>query len=204
MSPFAGKTNTNRIDRVRPSSPRTTVQVRLNDGRIAEGDPGTTLEEFACALNEHPDVPYVAALVSNDLYELTLPVRRDIDVEFIDITDKDGMRIYRRSLVFLLVAAVSELFPGAWLHVDHSMTFGGMFCRLEGRPPFTPQELSQLRERMQQLVDQDLPIRRQELSIQQAAAEFRARGDEEKASLLENSDKQTVAVYQLGTHRNHF
>lgn len=204
MSTSAGKTNTDRINRVRPSSPRTTVQVRLNDGRIAEGDPGTTLEEFACALNQHPDVPYIGALVSNSLQELTMPVWRDIDVQLIDISDKDGMRIYRRSLVFLLVAAVSELFPGAWLHVDHSMTFGGLFCRLEGRPPFTPQELARLRDHMQELVRQDLPIQREELPIEQAAAEFRAHGDEEKACLLENSDKHTVAVYQLGTHRNHF
>ena len=196
--------NPNQINRVRPSSPRTTVQVRLTDGRIAESDPGATLEEFACALNEHPDVPYVGALVSNSLQELTVPVWRDSDVELIDISDKDGMRIYRRSLVFLLVAAVSELFPGAWLYVDHSMTFGGLFCRLEGHPPFTPQELAQLYDHMRDLVKQNLPIQREEMPIEQAAAEFRAHGDEEKARLLENSDKQTVAVYQLGTHRNHF
>lgn len=204
MSASAGKTNTNRIDRVRPSSPRTTVQVRLNDGRIAEGEPGTTLEEFACALNGHSEISTIAALVNNDLRELTMPVWHDIDVQWIDINDKDGMRIYRRSLVFLLVAAVSELFPGARLHVDHSMTFGGLFCRLEGRPPFTPQELARLQQRMCELADQDLPIQREELPIERAAAEFRSHGDEEKASLLENSDKQTVAVYQLGTHRNHF
>ena len=196
--------NPNQINRVRPSSPRTTVQVRLTDGRIAESAPGATLEEFACALNEHPDVPYVGALVSNSLQELTVPVWRDSDVELIDISDKDGMRIYRRSLVFLLVAAVSELFPGAWLYVDHSMTFGGLFCRLEGHPPFTPQELAQLYDHMRDLVKQNLPIQREEMPIEQAAAEFRAHGDEEKARLLENSDKQTVAVYQLGTHRNHF
>ena len=108
------------------------------------------------------------------------------------------------ALVFLLVAAVSELFPGAWLYVDHSMTFGGLFCRLEGHPPFTPQELAQLYDHMRDLVKQNLPIQREEMPIEQAAAEFRAHGDEEKARLLENSDKQTVAVYQLGTHRNHF
>lgn len=204
MTALVGKTSANRVSRVRPSSPRTTVQIRLNDGRIAEGEPGTTLEEFACALNEHSEPPYIAALVSNDLAELTTPVWRDSDVQFIDATDKDGMRIYRRSLVFLLVAAVSELFPGARLHVDHAMTFGGLFCRLEGRAPFTPEELARLCARMRELVDQDLPIEREELPIAQAAAGFRARGDEEKASLLENSDKQTVAVYQLGTHRNHF
>ncbi|HRX01632.1 MAG: nucleoside kinase [Anaerolineae bacterium] len=204
MSTSAANMNPNQINRVRPSSPRTTVQVRLTDGRIAESAPGATLEEFACALNEHPDVPYVGALVSNSLQELTVPVWRDSDVELIDISDKDGMRIYRRSLVFLLVAAVSELFPGAWLYVDHSMTFGGLFCRLEGHPPFTPQELAQLYDHMRDLVKQNLPIQREEMPIEQAAAEFRAHGDEEKARLLENSDKQTVAVYQLGTHRNHF
>jgi uridine kinase len=175
----------------------------LNDGRIAEAEPGATLEEFACALNEHSELPYIAALVNNDLRELSMPVWQDVDVQFIDLTDKDGMRIYRRSLVFLLVAAVGELFPGARLHVDHSMIFGGLYCRPEGRPPFTLQELEQLRARMQDMVERNLPIERTEMSIEQAAREFRERGDEEKASLLENSEKHTVAVYQLGSHRNH-
>lgn len=196
-----------RMAAIHPTRPRADVQVRFPDGRILQGPPGTTLEEFACVANPDPTVPIIAALVEGDLQELSLPVYRDLEVAWIDMASNDGMRIYRRSLTFLLVAAVSELFPGARLHIDYSMTFGGLFCHVATRPAFTPDELQALEDRMHQLVDANLPIQRVELPIEQAIAEFRAKDDEEKASLLAAaaaSGKREVAIYQIGAHRNHF
>jgi uridine kinase len=115
------------------------------------------------------------------------------------------MRIYRRSLTFLLVAAVSELFPGVRLYIDYSMTFGGLFCHVDRPAPLSIEELAALETRMHQLADANLPIQRIELPIEEAIAEFRAKGDEEKASLLAAaSGKREVAIYQLGLYRNHF
>ena len=193
-----------RMARIRKTGPRDTVAVRLADGRIFEGEPGTTLEEFACVANPHSDVPIVAALVGGELQELSLPVHCDIDVQWIDMSQTDGMRIYRRSLTFLTVAAVSELYKGARLHVDYSLTFGGYSCHLEGRPPFSVEEVETVERRMKELVEANIPIQRREVPIAQAIAEFRARGDEEKASLLAQSTKEEVGIYQLGQHRNHF
>jgi uridine kinase len=187
-----------------PAQPRTTVQVRFSDGRIFEGAPGHTLEDFACVANPNPDTVYVAALVAGDLVELTMPVLRDMDVHLIAMSDPDGMRIYRRSLIFLLVAAVRKLFPGSRLDVHHSMTFGGLYCHLEARPPFSAEELTAVKQLMLAMVAQNLPIRRDELPIEQAIGEFQARQDEEKASLLAQSAKKTVAIYQLGQARDHF
>lgn len=198
---------TERMASIHRAQPRPTVQVRLGEGCILEGEPGATLEEFACVANDDSGAPIVAALVEGELQELSLPVMRDVDVQWIDTSTTDGMRIYRRALTFLLVAAVSELFPGARLHIDYSMTFGGLFCHVDQRPPFTPDELQAIERRMQELVAQNVPILREELPIEQAIAEFRAKGDEEKASLLvaaAQSGKREVAIYQLGQHRNHF
>jgi uridine kinase len=200
-------TTAERMARIHPAPPRADVQVRFPDGRILQGAPGTTLEEFACVANPDPAVPIVAALVEGELQELSLPVTRDLDVAWIDMASNDGMRIYRRSLTFLLVAAVSELFPGVRLYIDYSMTFGGLFCHV-GRPaPLSAAELAALEARMHQLADANLPIQRIELPIEEAIAEFRAKGDEEKASLLAAaaaSGKREVAIYQLGPYRNHF
>ncbi len=195
-----------RTDMIRPAAPRADVQVRFGSGRILQGPPGATLEEFACIANPNPTVPIIAALVEGELQELGLPVTRDLDVAWIDMSSQDGMRIYRRSLTFLLVAAVSELFPGVRLYIDYSMTFGGLFCHVDRPEPLTPEELQALEERMHQLVAADLPIRRIEARIEDAIAEFRARNDEEKASLLAAaaaSGKRDVAIYQMNGYRNH-
>jgi uridine kinase len=187
-----------------PAQPRTSVQVRMDDGRIFEAAPGTTLEGFVRAAYPDAPVPHVAALVDGQLRELSMPVMRDMEVTLIDMGQTDGMRIYRRSLSFLLVAAANELFPGIRLHIDHSMSFGGLFCHLEEQKEFSPEELETVEMRMKEMVAEDLPIRREEMPIQAAIAEFRARGDPEKASLLAQSAKRLIAIYEMGEHRHHF
>lgn len=192
---------------ITPAAPRPNVQVRLPDGLILQAAPGTPLEDFACIANANPDAPIVAALVEGALCELGRPVTADIDVVWVDMTSDDGMRIYRRSLIFLLVAVVADLFPAVHLTIDYSMTFGGLFCHIDRAEPFTAAELQAIEDRMHQLVDENLPIQRFDLPIEQAIAEFRNRGDDEKAALLSMAaanDKRHVAIYQMNGYRNHF
>jgi uridine kinase len=205
--PSASAPSIERMAMIGPAQPRPDVQVRFPTGEILQGPPGTTLEEFACVANANPVQPIVAALVEGELQELSLPVYRDLELSWVDMSSQDGMRIYRRSLTCLLATAVSELHPGVRVYVDYSMTYGGLYCHL-GRPtPLTPAELAALEARMHALVEANLPIQRLELPIEQAIAEFQGRGDQEKASLLAAaaaSGKREVAIYQLNAYRNHF
>ncbi len=111
--------------------------------------------------------------------------------------NSDGMRLYRRSLSFLLVVAVNELFPGTRLFVDHSFTFGGYFCQIEGRDPFTPEELEQLAERMREIVDQDQPIIKKRIPLDEAQALFAALGHGDRLRLLKYRHKDYLTVYKL-------
>ena len=87
--------------------------------------------------------------------------------------DRDGSRIYRRSLTFLLVVAVQELFPEARLRVDHSVTFGGYYCEVEDRPPFTPEELAAIEARMREIVAADECIGKERVPLAEAVELFR-------------------------------
>ena len=65
----------------------------------------------------------VAAKVDNRMRELTYSLKEDCRVESIDLSMKDGVRIYSRSLVLLFIRACRELFPDCKVTVEHS--FGG-------------------------------------------------------------------------------
>ena len=140
---------------IHPAQPRDTAQVWFDDGRVFEGPIGTPLEEFISAAGSDPQAPTVAALINNELRELTYRVEGDIEVAPITMAESDGFRIYRRSLAFLLVTAVEELFPEATVYVDHSLTFGGYFCQVQHREPFSAEELAQI-ERLGQLKTQGI------------------------------------------------
>lgn len=186
------------------SKPRTTAQVWFDDGRVFEGPVGTPLEAFVRAAGSKPEAPTVAALIDKELRELVYRVDGDIEVEPVTMAQSDGMRIYCRSLVFLLVAAVHELFPDASVYVDHSLTFGGYFCEVNGRAPFTAEELVEIETRMRQIVEADEPIRKERVPLTDALALFEARGDEDKVRLLRRRSKDYLTLYQLRGLRDYF
>jgi uridine kinase len=189
---------------VRLSKLRPDVQVRLPDGRVFETRRSAPLADvFRVSFPDRSDPP-VAAVVGGRLRELWWPVERDINASPVFLSDADGMRIYSRSLSFLLIVVVSELFPTARVHIDYSVPHGGYFCRAEGRKPFTSRELGRIAARMTELVEEDRPILRQQSSLDEARAAFAARGEESKARLLEDRHVDHLDLHVLNGVADYF
>ncbi|MEJ2209837.1 MAG: nucleoside kinase, partial [Anaerolineae bacterium] len=189
---------------IHPAEPRDSAQVWLDDGRVFEGPIGTPLEAFVQAAGSDPEAPTVAALIDHELRELTYRVETDVEVKPVTMAESDGFRIYRRSLAFLMVTAVHELFPGAKVYVDHSLTFGGYFCQVQGRRPFTAEELGRIEARMREIVAQDEPIFKTRVPLNEAIALFQARGDDDKVRLLARRRKTYLTLYRLRGFRDYF
>lgn len=182
---------------ISPGKPRARVQARLPNQQIYEAPPGTPLADIFRAAH----VEAVAAVVNGKLAELSHPLHADADVTPIPLTHPDGARIYRRSLVFLLVAAVRQVFPHAEILVQHSAaSAGGYFCEVRGRAPFRQSELDLISARMRELVQADLPFERQALTRDQAMALFANAGEHDTARLLQHRAKPTVPLYRLNDH----
>jgi uridine kinase len=185
------------VKAVRPAEPRTTAQIRLEDGREFEAPVGTALEGYMRQAFRDAPVPVVAAIVDGNLRELTYAVTRDLTVAPVTMASEDGMRIYRRSLSFLMVAVARELFPDTDVEVDHSVYSGGYYCRAIGGTPFGETELEALDRRMREVVAQDLPITKARVGLAEASEMFAAQGDDDKVRLLRHRRKDYLVVYSL-------
>jgi uridine kinase len=179
------------------STPRKTIQVHLPDGKVLEGERGSVLGLFM-DLVPGMEAPIVGGIVNGELRELTYPIETDSTVKPVTMATADGMRIYRRSLTFLLAAAFEELFPDARLTVDHSVVSGGYYCQLEGHPPFKANDLARLEKRMRQWVDANEPFVKCQIPIEEARQHFRDKGYMDRARLLEHRKKAHLVVYKLG------
>ena len=178
-------------------SPRETVQAHLPDGRLVDGPRGAGVGGFLrLTSNEHD--PTVAAIVNDELHELTFPMEMDARVQPVTMSSADGARIYRRSLTFLLEMAFSELFPQARLTIDHSVSFGGYYCQVKNGHPLTPAQLAGLESRMFELVFKDLPFERREVPLEEAIAYLKSRGYDDKVHLLAHRRKPYLTLYSLG------
>ncbi len=186
-----------------PAQPRTTAQIKFNNGQVLEGTIGATIEEFIKAADFPPAPLPMACLVNGQLRELSYHANSDLRVKVLTLGDGDGMRVYRRSLSLLLVAAAHELFPGVRINVEYGLNFGALYCEVEGRPSFSPAELQQLEERMRQLVEADLPIHKERISIKEAEKLFKLRGADDKLRLLKARRKPYLTIYSLNEYRDY-
>jgi uridine kinase len=199
--------------RILPATPRTNVLATFPDGRVFEAPIGTTIGAVVEAASKPPvgappgvpAAPVVAALVNGRLRELTTTLSEDGRLVPIGTGEGDGVRIYRRSLSFLLMTAAEEVFPGADVSIEHSAsTVGGYFCEVHGHTPFTQLELWEIEERMRQIVAEDAPIVRRPVPVAEAMALFEARGEEEKVRLLAHRQKEQVMLYTLRGRQDFF
>jgi uridine kinase len=205
--------------RIRPALPRTNILATFPDGRIFEAPIGTPVGEIVRAqeafapselpVQEAPSptagAPVVAVMLNGRLRELTTPLTEDIDLVPVTTAESDGVRIYRRSLSFLLMTAASEVFPHAEVSIEHSAsTVGGYFCEVQGREPFTQAELGRIEERMREIVAADLPIARTPMSVADAIVLFRQRGEEERVRLMAHREKEVVVLHTLCGRQEYF
>jgi uridine kinase len=191
-------------DQVRPTTLRRTVQVRFADGQVFEGPVETPLEVFIQAALAEESSSIMAALVNGKLCELTQPITQDANVLPISVTDSDGMRIYRRSLSFLLVTAFHELYPKARIIIDYAMPLGGFFCQVEGREPATAEEVALIENRMWEIVEEDAPISKERVAVTEAMALFGERGYNDKVRLLKDRRKDYLKLYTLHGIKDYF
>ena len=167
------------------NSPRSTIEIVLPDGRVYTGERGATLEVLLQMLPEWDNPPIMGAVVNGELKELTSTIEMDARIRLITMQDDDGARIYRRSITFLLEAAFEELFPDHLMTLDHSVSAGGYYCQVSKGEPLTNQDLNQLRKRMRELVDANLPFERQLVPLAEVVDYFNSKGFERQASIAE-------------------
>ena len=157
-------------------TPRSTVEIILDDGRTMSGERGATLEKYLKLIPTEQREIIMGAIVNHELRELTHPVDMDSKVTWVTMEDADGARIYRRSLTFLLEAVFEDLFPDAQLEVDHSVTSGGFFCEVVGREPLNEDEINQIKDLMGILIRANLRFERQQVPLKEAIDYFIQQG----------------------------
>ncbi len=134
------------------------------------------------------NMPYgpISAKVNNKVESLNFRVYYNKDIEFLDITSASGMRTYVRSLCFILVRAVDELYPKGTISLEHPVS-RGYYCNLNIGREITLDDVSLIKQKMQEIIKADIPYERFECHTTKAVEMFRRQGMEDKAKLLDTS-----------------
>ncbi len=171
------------------------VQITLPTKNELTVDVGTAVGSVLEA--PHNNYPVVAAMVNNYLTSLSYPVEIHSRVAPVTLDSPEGLRVYRRSLCFLLAIASKKLYPSQRLTIGHSLG-DGYYYTYEDTEGISTEEADALNEEMRSLVEQDLPIVRRLISYEDALEHFRTHWMTDTALLLENRNDHEIPVYECG------
>lgn len=179
------------------------IRVVLDFGLEAVVQKGTTLLELSRDYEHLYKEPVIAARIDNDIKELSCVLDRDSSVSFIDLTEEDGMRIYRRSLYFIFMKAANDLFPDRRVIISHAVS-KGLFCELRGEQELKPSEVELIEARMREIVAMAIPFEKREIPLEEAEALFKSTGRMDRYHSVEHRKKSLVTIYNCGGMDDYF
>lgn len=165
---------------------------------------GTSLLEISKDLNIKTDNRICGAIVNNQVRELSFCVVKNKQIEFIDFSHPDGMRLYIRSLIFVLYSATKEVFPHVSLQIQNGIS-NGFFCELNGlEREISSSDIFLIIQEMNKQIKQDIPFVKKTLLTTDAVDLLKSQGLGEKAHLFEQQGKLFSSLYFLNDIANYF
>ena len=178
------------------------LQIRCKNNNVTKSFPeGCSLLDVYQEFADDIRLPYpvISAKVNNASQGLKFRLFQNRDVEFLDARAGSGHRVYVRSLSFVLYKATQDVFPGSKLFIEHSLC-RGYYCNFKKKSgdSISDSDVDQIKHRMQEIIDLDMPFRRTEATNEEAIRVFAERGFSDKVKLLETSGHIYSDYYTLG------
>lgn len=122
------------------------------------------------------------------------------EVSLLRYGDDAGKDVYIRTAQFVIFLAISQLWPQA--RAMMSCTLGSsVFISVTGEADF---DVERLKERVAELIKQDIPLIRRRVPLQQAIDRFRENGQEDKARLLSWRKADYFDEYAYGSFSDYY
>ncbi|MBB1538011.1 MAG: nucleoside kinase [Prevotella sp.] len=180
------------------------IQIRCkNNKKSIYATIGSTLSDVFKQLNLKMPYNTVCAKVNNKVEGMNFRLYHNADVEFLDMTSGSGSRNYTRTLFFILCKAVHDLFPRSYVVIDIPVS-NGYYVDINIEREVTADDVTKIRQRMQEIIDSSMPIKRHEVPTEEAIQMFSQKGDEAKAKLLKSAGSLYTTYYQIDDYVDYY
>ncbi|SNR32623.1 threonine--tRNA ligase [Blastococcus mobilis] len=150
-----------------PPSPTAVAPIRVPAGTTAQ----QALKDAGIPLKGPDGAVVVRDVATGDLKDLAWSPEADAEVEPVAAASGDGRAVIRHSAAHVLAQAVQELFPGTRLGIGPPVE-NGFYYDFDPERPFTPEDLTALEKKMQEIVRAGQYFARREISDADAKAEL--------------------------------
>ena len=133
---------------------------------IVKTNTNAKISEIAKTQIEESNYPVVGAIFNNEYKNLNDRLNEDGKLELINIASKEGMKIYRRTLTYIMGMAFWKIYPEAHIVVNYQLS-NAMYCDIENMT-VTEEMLQNVQNEMKEIVKKDLQIEKRVMTREDA------------------------------------
>lgn len=170
--------------------------ITLPDGSVRSFDGAVSVHDVATDIGTGLARATLAGKVNGRLVDASFQIDTDVQLAIITAKDAEGLDIIRHSTAHLMAHAVKTLFPEAQVTIGPVIQ-DGFYYDFSYKRPFTPEDLIAIEKKMSELAKADIPLKRFELSRDEAVQFFAQQGEKYKAEIIQSIPQDEVlSLYQ--------
>ena len=175
------------------------MEIEYNN-KIYEFEPGAKVKDVF--KDEIAQNNAIAIRFNNEVKSLNYELHFKGDISFIDISTKDGIRIYRKGLLFVIGKAIEELFPNTKMMVNFQLS-NSLLCELENME-ITDDVINNINMKVSEIINMDLPIQKKYMNRQEAIEFFNEHDKINGRLQLDVPTKEKISLYWCEDYFNYF
>ena len=144
----------------------------------------------------------IACKFNNEVKRLSYKIEKNGNLDLIYLTDKDGMRVYKRGLIYIISKAFNELFPEALITINYQL-YNSMFFNVYNLK-ITDEVIERVDRRAREIIEKDLPIEKRCMSKEEAKGFYEKNNTLKGRLQLDIKEKKEVTLYYCEDYFNYF
>ncbi len=179
------------------------IKILFENGEEQSFNTDTTVYEVAKSFQKKCSTSILGARINNEIIPMSTKLKKDCAIDFLDVNDPYGYRMYQAALKFIFEVATKEVFPESEVYFLHSVP-KGIMVEIGGETNIIKDDLSKIKEAMVRIIDDNEPILKYNITKKEAIKYFLKKHQEEKAKNIHNSNNEIVSLYKLKNIYNYY
>jgi len=151
---------------------------------------------------EKSEYPVVGAKYNNEYKNLDDLVDTNGKIELIQINSKEGMKIYRRTLTYIMGKAFWNIYPEAHVIVNYQLS-NAMYCDIENMD-VTEEMMEKVKAKMQEIIDRNLKIEKRTMTREEAEKFYKETNTPKGRLQFDLEEKEDINMYYCDNYFNYF
>lgn len=176
------------------------IKATMPDGAVREYAAGVTLERIAESISSGLKKNAIAGKVDGKLVDLSTELHGDASVAIVTLDSAEGLEVLRHSAAHLIAQAIRRLYGEDKVNLGVGPVIeDGFYYDIDVDTPISSEDLTKIEKEMEQIVKENLPISRREVSREQALRIFGQQNDPLKLELINDLPEDSViSIYDQG------